>query len=136
MRFITAIPLLGLVVILYNLVFFPGLEEGFVIFSAEMPSGGIFSLSAGNAFVILGLVALFFEMMKAARVRAGTVLDHMFSTAVFIVALIEFLLVPYCSTASFFILMCMALADVVAGFTISIFSARRDLSLGSSEGGL
>ena len=136
MRFLTAFPLLGLVVVLFNLAAIAGAREDNQIFSATMPSGGIFTLTVGGLFIILGLGGLFFEMMKAARVRAGTVLDHMLSTAVFIVALIEFLLVPYCAAESFFILMCMSLADVVAGFTISIFSARRDLSLGSSEGGI
>jgi hypothetical protein len=136
MRAISAIPLLGLVIILYNLVFFTGLEEGAEVFSATMPSSANFSLSTGNIFVILGLVALFFEVMKSARVKAGTVLDHMLSTLVLIVALVEFLLVGFAATASFFLLLVMSLIDVVAGFTISIFSARRDLSLGTGEGGL
>ncbi|MGH6908071.1 MAG: hypothetical protein ACREDX_09475, partial [Aestuariivirga sp.] len=59
---------------------------------------------------------------------------HMLSTATFIAAMIEFILVPVCGTVAFFLLMVMALIDVVAGFTISILGARRDYSV-SRDGG-
>ena len=43
--------------------------------------------------------------------------------------LVCFLLLDICGTATFFILMVMALIDVVAGFSISIFAVRRDYSV-------
>jgi hypothetical protein len=75
------------------------------------------------------LIALFLEVIKAARLGAASVVDHMLSTAAFIAALIGLLLVPSLGTTSFFLLTVMALIDVVAGFTISIFTARRDLNV-------
>ena len=54
----------------------------------------------------------------------------MLSTAVFIVFLIEFLLVGFCASSTFFLLMMMAVLDVVAGFSISITSAGRDVTMG------
>ena len=75
-----------------------------------------------------------FEIIKAARLGAGTIVDHMLSTATFIVALVEFLLVPFCGTAAFFFLMIMSLIDVVAGYTVSILTARRDLSVNHTDG--
>jgi hypothetical protein len=56
------------------------------------------------------------------------VLDHLFSTIVFIAFLVEFLIVPGASTSIFFLLMIMALIDVMAGFSVSIRSAGRDVS--------
>jgi hypothetical protein len=53
----------------------------------------------------------------------------MLSTATFIIALIVFLLVQAFGTPAFFMLTVMALVDVVAGYTVSIFSARRDYSV-------
>jgi hypothetical protein len=53
----------------------------------------------------------------------------MLSTALFIIFLIEFLLVGYCASSVFFILMIMAIFDVVAGFTVSITSAGRDVTM-------
>ena len=92
-------------------------------------------MTVGNLFVLAGLVALFFEIIKAARLGTGTIIDHMLSTATFIVALVEFLLVPFCATATFFFLMLMSLIDVVAGYSVSILSARRDYSITRNDGG-
>lgn len=137
MRIILSIPALAIVILAYNLIVpnLPTISGGFFeldssYFDAVLPSGAEIFFQIGHIFVAFGLVALFFEIIKAARTGAGTVLDHMLSTVVFVVALVEFLLVPFCGTVTFFFLMAMALIDVVAGFTVSILSARRDLSVG------
>ena len=57
-------------------------------------------------------------------------LDHLFSMALFVVFLVEFLLVQGAATQIFFILMLVSLVDVVAGFTVSIKSASRDVAIG------
>ena len=131
MTYITAIPVLAIVVAAY---LFMGMGGGLMLdgdaFSATLASGAGFTLRAGDFFVLAGLVALFFEMLKAARAGSGTIADHKLSTAVFAVALVSFLLLDYCGTATFFLLTVMTLIDVVAGFSISIFSVRRDFSIG------
>ena len=48
---------------------------------------------------------------------------------VFIAFLIEFLMVPAAGT-TFLVLALMSLLDVIAGFSISIFAARRDMAIG------
>jgi hypothetical protein len=131
MRIIMSVPLLAVVIALYVLT---GLGGGLMLeadaYGATLPSGADFSLRAGDFFTIAGLLALFFEMLKAARASVGTVIDHILSTLTFVVALLAFLLVDYCGTATFFLLTVMALVDVIAGFSVSIFTARRDLSIG------
>jgi hypothetical protein len=131
MRFILAVPLVALVMVIYSALAIN--PEQFAAGSAFMdwvlPSGAEFFLTFGDIFVILGLVALFFEVIKSARLGPGTIVDHMLSTATFVIALILFLLVQAFGTAAFFILTLMALVDVVAGYTVSIFSARRDYSV-------
>jgi hypothetical protein len=54
----------------------------------------------------------------------------MLSTALFVVFLIEFLLAGAAASSVFFLLMVMAIVDVVAGFTISITGAGRDVTMG------
>ncbi len=49
---------------------------------------------------------------------------------VFIAYLVEFLLVRDAATQTFFILMTIAFLDVIGGFTISIRTAGRDVSIG------
>lgn len=137
MRHILSFPALALVIIAFNILGVSGqwMDSESLIWDGVLPSGGEFYLTVGNLFVLAGLVALFFEIIKAARLGAGTITDHMLSTATFIVALVEFLLVPFCATATFFFLMLMSLIDVVAGYSVSILSARRDYSITRNDGG-
>lgn len=130
MRFILAVPLLAVVMVIYTaLALNPNFSAGSAFMDWVLPSTAELFLTFGDIFVIFGLVALFFEVIKAARLGPGTIVDHMLSTAVFVIALIVFLLVPPFGTPAFLMLTLMALVDVVAGYTISIFSARRDYSV-------
>ncbi len=131
MRFIQSIPILAVVIAVYNLLAFSGgmMDAESLLFSWVLPSEVEVFFNVGAVFLVAGLVALFFEILKAARLGNATIVDHMLSTATFIVALIEFILVPACGTVTFFLLTMMALIDVVAGYTISILGARRDYSI-------
>lgn len=130
MRFILAVPLIAVVMVIYTaLAVDPNFSAGSAFMDWVLPSGAELFLTFGDIFLILGLVALFFEIIKSAKLGTGTVVDHMLSTATFIVALIVFLLVPAFGTPAFLLLTIMALVDVVAGYTVSIFSARRDFSV-------
>ena len=137
MRYVLSFPAIALVIIAFNVLGITGqwMDSESLIWDGILPSGADFYLTVGNVFVMVGLVALFFEIIKAARLGASTIVDHMLSTATFIVALVEFLLVPFCGTATFFFLTIMALIDVVAGFSVSILSARRDYSISHNDGG-
>ena len=137
MRFIVSLPMLAVVIAAYNLLGFSGsmLQSESLLFETTLPSGEDIFFNVGHIFVLAGLVALFFEILKAARLSNGTIIDHMLSTVAFVVALVCFLLVDYCGTSSFFLLTVMALIDVVAGFSVSIFASRRDYSI-NRDGGL
>jgi hypothetical protein len=130
MSYIVSIPVLAIVFAAYLVM---GAGGGLMLdadaYFATLASGSVFALRAGDFFTLAGLGALFLEMLKAARAGRGTIMDHMLSTAVFVGALVCFLLVDYCGTATFFLLTAMALIDVVAGFSISIFATRRDFSM-------
>jgi hypothetical protein len=130
MSYILSFPALAIVIAAYLLMAQGG---GMMIdadaYSATLASGAEMTLRGGDFFVIAGLLALFLEMLKAARPGRATVLDHILSTATFVVALVCFLLLPEAGTATFFLLMLMSLIDVIAGFSISLFAARRDFSV-------
>jgi hypothetical protein len=130
MRFILSVPLIAVVMVIYAAFAVDStFSAGSAFMDAMLPSETELFLTFGDIFVIFGLVALFFEIIKSARLGPGTIIDHMLSTAVFIVALIVFLLVPAFGTSAFLLLTVIALIDVVAGYTVSIFSARRDYSV-------
>jgi len=100
------------------------------MFNINMVSGAPWQFQLGHLMLTIGLVLLFVEILKATRVGSLSILDHLLSTVVLIIFLVEFLLVPAASTSVFFLLMLMTLIDVMAGFSVSIRSATRDVSLG------
>ncbi len=128
-----SVPLLAISFVLYNIVVFAtGSAAGdplqTEVFSMGMMSGGRFSLNMGDGIIIASLILLFFEILKSTRTSNASVVDHLLSTGVFIVFLVEFLLVPSAATGVFFIIMVMALIDVMAGFSVSIRSSGRDIN--------
>ncbi len=114
----------------FNLVFWSGsvaLEDE--IFRAVMASGALLVLTVADLLLLLALFLLFLEMLKSAGSSNATIADHILSTGVFILALVEFLLVPQAGNAPFLMLVVICFMDVVAGYAVSIRTARRDISM-------
>jgi len=129
------IPLLIIPFILYNLGLAGLVGDGTAdpwaiqLFSVSMMSGGVWSMTLADALVLLALVLLFVEMVKSTRTSNASVVDHLLSTFVFVAFLVEFLLVDGAAHSLFFVLMVIALFDVLAGFSVSIRSAGRDITM-------
>ncbi len=130
---LTNVPLLIVPFIVYNIQIFIGGGAAVwdnEILSLSMISGREWVMTMGDLMVSVGLFLLFFEIVKATRVGANSIIDHLLSTFVFIAYLVEFLLVGDAAHSVFFILMMIALIDILAGFTVSIRSATRDVNVG------
>jgi uncharacterized membrane protein len=131
-----AIPLMLIPFILYNLAMIGAFGGGgtasleTIVTSVNMMSGATWTMSLGDLFIVIALIILFLEIFKATRRSSVALLDHLFSMALFVVFLVEFLLVQGAATQIFFILMLISLVDVIAGFTVSIKSASRDVAIG------
>lgn len=97
-----------------------------------LPSDAIWVLSISDAMLIAGLLCLYIEIYKATKASAASIVDHVLSMLVFILFLVEFLIFEQAGNSVFFILMLIALVDVIAGFTVSISGARRDFSIGGN----
>jgi len=127
-------PLLIIPFLIYNLVvflFLGGNPAGWnnTALSIPMVSGVPWLVSLGDLLVVASLILLFFELLKSTRIGSISIIEHMLSMIVFVVILVEFLLLGAASSTVFFILLVMSLIDVVAGFTMSITSATRDLNM-------
>jgi hypothetical protein len=131
-----ALPLMLIPFVLYNLTMVGLFGEGGTavlqnqIFSLNMMSGATWTMSLGDLFIVISLLILFLEIFKATRRSSLALVDHLFSMVLFIIYLVEFLLVQGAATQIFFILMMISFIDVVAGFTVSIKTASRDVSIG------
>lgn len=127
------VPLLVVPLVLYNIVgflFFGGNPAGFAnqLFAIFMPSKAPWVLTVGDLLVLVGLVCLFFEILKSTRTGNTSIVEHILSTGVFVIYLIEFILVGASASSAFFILMIMSLIDVIAGFSVSMSAAQRDVT--------
>jgi len=126
-----AIPLLVIVVAIWNiLVFVTGTSLTAQALSFGMPSEAALNVTTGEALVGLGLVLLYLEILKSTRTSAASIIDHVLSMALFVVVLLELILVPAMATGTFVLVMLLTLIDVIAGFTVTISTARRDIGLG------
>jgi len=132
-KFISVIPLFSVVLILYLVMAFLGVNFQLgadSLFSIPLPSGSEWNPSWSGIFVMLGVVALYFEIIKSTKTGTLTIVEHGLSMVVFITCLMLFLLYQPTGTSTFLIITLMSLLDVVAGFNITIASARRDFTMG------
>ena len=123
-------PLLIIPVVIYTIVAFTtGADMSEGLFEVNMVSGTL-AISKGDLLVILGMIMLFMELIKAAGSGTATIINHGLSMMIFVIAMALFLLVGHFATSTFFLLTLMALMDTVAGFVVTIVAARRDLAVG------
>lgn len=140
---IRALPLIALVVIFYTLVVFAsgllgidasvGSAEGVLkkeLLAVPMMSGNVWSVSWGDLIILVLLATLFVEILKATYTSTTAMVDHGLSMFVFVICLIMFLMVPQAQTSVFFFITMASLIDVIAGYTIGIRVARRDIGFG------
>ena len=139
-----AIPLLIIPVVIYVLVVLTGgllNTEGVVaaeaalrnpIFSIPMVSGTPWNVGAGDLILFLSLILLFFELLKSTSSQKVAIVNHALSMILFIACLVAFLLVKGFTTSTFFLILTMVMLDVLAGFIVTIISARKDLDFGGA----
>ncbi len=135
-----SIPLIFIAFVVYNVtVLFAGSQPAGemlrgVVISIPSIRGDSLGLTLGDIIILLTLLLLFAEIVKATFTSTASLVDHGLSMLVFIACLVEFLLVDRAFTSVFFIIMVATLIDVVAGYTIGIRVARRDIGLGGIDG--
>jgi hypothetical protein len=127
-------PFMLLAVLAYALVVWGlGMPLAQEIVAFGLPSGTPFSLTVSEVVLAIATIVLFFEIMNATSARSSSILNHGLSMLVFIASLIAFLMIPGFGTGTFLIITLMTLVDVIAGYSISILTARRDMTFGSQE---
>lgn len=145
MRLFTIFPLLTIPVAIYNLIAISGssfstaekvrerMDAEFLLI--PMASGANWAVTPGHALITITILLLFFELIKSTGIGRASVMNHAFSMVLFIVCLVEFLMFHAFATSVFFLIMTMVLLDVMAGFMVTIASARRDFAVAEGFGG-
>ncbi|HEY0926732.1 hypothetical protein [Brevundimonas sp.] len=144
---LVALPLLVIPVVLYNIVVLSNVISGSDVnlaaggadailrdpmFSIPMASGTSWNVGVGDLILLLSLILLFFELLKSTSSQKVAIVNHALSMILFVVVLVEFLLIKGFATSTFFLIVTMVMLDVLAGFIVTIISARKDLDFGAS----
>ena len=126
-----SLPLMAIIVIVYNimaLVTGPAMDT--TLLDVDLVSGAVWSMKVSDLLLVSALGLLFLELIGSTRTDSSSVINHGLSLVVFIGALIEFIVLPAFGTSTFFLITMFTLLDVVAGFSVTIATARRDFSVG------
>lgn len=134
MKLLLQIPLLGVILVVFNIIILNDplalRPDSAPIFALPLPSGITWQANTSDLLIIAGVILLYLELFKATRTSVGAILEHVASLLVFLIFLIQFIVYPPAANSTCVILMLLALLDVIGGFTISISTARRDLAFG------
>jgi len=134
MRLIFSIPLFFYVLVAANVVMLAGpIDQSMInviLFEFDLPSQRRIIMTVSDAFILASIFFLYIETFKATRTSVISIVDHALSLLVFVIFLIELLVVQRLGNTTFLIMTTASLMDVVMGFTVTISTAKRDVSFG------
>ena len=133
--FALGFPLLLIPFAIYNMIAFltPGVSWTSPVTTVHMMSGQDWVLTWEDILLAFAIFLLWIELIKATRAGTRSIMDHVLAMALFIGMLVEFLLVQRAATSTFFLLMAIALVDVLAGFIVGMRSATRQIEIERSD---
>jgi len=133
--FALGFPLLLIPFAIYNIMAFlmPGVAWTAPVTTVHMMSGQDWVLTWEDLLIAFAILLLWVEIIKSTRIGMRSVMDHILAMGLFIAMLVEFLLVGRAGTSTFFLLMMIALVDVLAGFIVGIRSAQRQVEIEGPE---
>lgn len=129
--YLVGFPLLVIPFAIYNMIafFMPGMGWTDHVATFRLVSGQDWTLTPEDLLLALAILLLPIEILKATRIGVRSIVDHILSMVLFIAMLVEFLLVKQVGTSTFFILMMISMVDVIGGFTVTLRTAQRDMTI-------
>jgi hypothetical protein len=128
--YLIAFPLLLIPFVLYNMIIFllnmPFSEE---VFSLPLLEGRSLPVTTADLLVMLGMLLLYVEVLKAARLGSKGVMDHVLSFLLFVGMAAELVLVPRAMTTTLLLLTALAFVDVIIGLSFIGRGKQREIVL-------
>jgi hypothetical protein len=122
---------MAIAIVIYNgIALLTSLPMETDLFRLTLPSSALWHITLGDLLLVIGLILLFLEIVASSNMR-GSIINHGLALLVLIICVVEFLLVPACGTSTFLLLTLFTLVDVVAGFSVTVLAARRDVVVDS-----
>jgi hypothetical protein len=118
--YLIAFPLLLIPFALYNMVaFLLDMSFGDTVFSIPLMEDRQLPVTTGDLLVMLGMLLLYVEVLKAARFAAKAVMDHVLSLILLIAMASELVLVPRAATSTLLLLAARSFVDVITGVSLA-----------------
>jgi hypothetical protein len=128
--FLIAFPLLLIPFALYNMVaFLLNMPFGDTLFTIPLPSHTSMAMTIGDALVVLSMLLLYVEILKAARFGSKAVMDHVLALILFIAMAAEFAWVPKAQNSAFLFLAVLGLVDLITGVSVGPRERQREIML-------
>jgi hypothetical protein len=133
--YLIGFPLLVIPFAIYNMIAFltPGVLWTDKIATVHLASSADWTVTSEDVLITFAVLLLPIEILKATRIGIRSIVDHILSMILFIAMLVEFILVKQAGTSTFFILMVISMVDVMAGFTVTLRTAQRDMTIEKVE---
>lgn len=128
--FMLGFPLLIIPFAIYNILAFilnSSFSTPFV--TVTLLSHAELAIASGELIVALGILLLYVEIMKSTRITTRAILDHVLSLLLFLAMAFEFAVVPRAGSATFALLLVLSFVDVIGGFSITIKTAQRGVTV-------
>jgi hypothetical protein len=122
-----AFPLLIIPLAIYNMIAFltpPTNGWAATVWTVPLPSGDSWTITFSDVFIAGSVILLMIELIKPARPRGKSVIDHLLSIIVLGVAVGEFVMVKNAASATLAAFSVMCLADLIGGIAISVRVSR------------
>jgi hypothetical protein len=132
--YLIGFPLLIIPFAIYNIIaFLFGVGFTDTVFTVRLFSGADWTISTSDILLAAALLLLFLEVIKATRLGSRSIIDHLLSLVLFLAMLAEFVMVRAAATSTFFLLVVISFVDVIAGFSVTIRTAERDIGIDAAE---
>jgi len=132
--YLIAFPLLLIPFALYNMVLFIlNMPLSDTVFSIPLAADRRLPVTTGDAIVMLGMLLIYLEVIKAARLGSKGVMDHLLALILFAVMACELALVPQAATPTLLLLTVLAFVDVITGISIGRRARRHETEYGAMD---
>jgi len=112
------------------IAFFKGIDLNTPVLIHHLADNRDFIIRVRELFLIVGALALFIEVAKAATSQAFGATETLLSFVVAVIFVVMFFMVPWAQNATFLILSLTLFIDATGGFIIELNAAKRDFTIG------
>ena len=119
--YLIAFPLLLIPFALHNMIIFLlNMPFSDTVFSIPLLEGRRLPVSTGDLLVMLGMLLLYIEVLKSARLGMKGIMDHVLAFALFVGMAVELVMVERATTTTLLMLTVLAFVDVITGVSLAV----------------